>query len=229
MRLTNGSKIRAARAILSVSRQAVADECCISASLLQRVENDESNIRADIVTVVLSFFERKGFVFSKNSISINEFETEKGFEKMNTTIENEDIINSLKSDGDFNECYARWDEGTRNNFLSVFKSLHDLGLDMWYVNMNGEIRAGAKSPEDQKGKPFAFMKLKNEGFTFDWHKNISEYVNYIKNFPASFGHGVLVGAEFCEHLQDAVKAGAEIPPLIHSLSKGRIPSDYLVV
>lgn len=227
MKLTNGSKIRAARAILSLSRQVVANECCISASLLQRVENDESNIRSDIVGVVLSYFEKNGFFFSENSISINEFEIEKESEEMNNYLSNEEIIKSLVSDHNFNECYAHWDEKTRNNFFSVFTALHDLGLDMWYVNMNGEIRAGAKSPEDQKGKPFAFMKLKNEGFTFDWHKNISEYVNYIKKFPASFGHGTLVDAEFCDHLQEAVKAGAEVPPLMRSLSKRRIPSDYL--
>lgn len=227
MILTNGSKIRAARAILSVSRQVVADECCISASLLQRVENDESNIRSDIVTVVLEFFEKKGFIFSKNSISINEFETKKDFETMKAIITNEDIKKSLVSDNDFNQCYAQWDEETRNNFLSVFRSLHDLGLDMWYVNMNGEIRAGAKSPEDQKGKPFAFMRLKNEGFTFDWHKNISEYVNYIKKFPASLGHGVLVETGFCHHLQEVVKNGVDVPPLIQALSKGRTPADYL--
>lgn len=224
--LTDGKKIRASRTILNMTRSTLADNCHISAALLQKIEGDDPSVKSDMTNVVLSYLEEQGFVFTDTSITLTNSSTPDKGTIMTETLSDDEIYKSLIQDKDFVERFGKWDSNTRENFFRVIRTLNKCGLDLWYVNMDGEIRAGSKSYEDQKGRPFAFMKLRNEGFTFDWHRKIAEYVPYIREFPVSFGHGTLVDDQFVLDLQNAVDNGAEIPPLMKSLAKGRLPSDY---
>lgn len=207
----------------------LAAACHMSTSLLQRIEGDGESTRTERVEVVLSFFEAQGFVFAPASITLTAYVPTQETATMTPVLSDKTLYDAFAADPTFRDSLARWAAPTRADFFSVVRALHKAGLDIWPVNMKGEVRAGAKGVQDQKGRPFAFIQPKKEGFTFDWHRGIKGYAGYISQFPASFGHGTLVDHAFVEQLEAAVCRGVDLPPLLRSLSKGRLPSDYLLL
>lgn len=220
------AKIRAARAILNISRSDLAESCGISATIIQRIEGGYGSVSSANNNLLEDFFKRNGIIFHENSI---EFSSEKEKIQKNKKLKkltNEEIYNSLKINQDFTSCFSNWDEDTKNNIFSVVRSFNKIGLDIWYVDMGGEIRIGFKDTNEEKGKPFSFIKFKKEGFTIDFNRRVSKYSEYIKRFPISFGHGTLVDKCFVDNLEKLSSNGVELPPVIQSSSEGRLPTDY---
>jgi len=221
------AKFRAARAILKLTREQLSEMCGLKTSVIQRLETDFENVHSANLELLEEFFAEKGIIFGENEITITE--DLGGNTKIvdYDSISDKEIMESFRENEVLNEKYSKWDRKKKSNFISVVRILRKNGLDFWNVNMNeGEIRSGSKGLDDIKGKPFFYMKFRDEGFTIDVNNGVKSYSKFIRKLNLDFGHGWFVDDSFVSNLNKISENGMELPKVIQSSCKGRLPTDY---
>ena len=221
------AKFRAARAILKLTREQLSEMCGLKTSVIQRLETDFENVHSANLELLEEFFAEKGIIFGENEITITD-DLGEGTKIVDyNDITDKEIIESFHENEVFNEKYSNWNSKEKSKFISVVRILRKNGLDFWNVNMNeGEVRSGSKGLDDTKGKPFFYFKFKDEGFTIDVNNGVKGYSKFIRKLNLEFGHGWFVDDSFVSKLSEISENGMELPKVIQSSCKGRLPTDY---
>lgn len=221
------AKFRAARAILKLTREQLSEMCGLKTSVIQRLETDFENVHSANLELLEEFFAEKGIIFGENEITIADDLGESTKIVDYNDITDKEIIESFHENEVFNEKYSKWNSKEKSKFISVVRILRKNGLDFWNVNMNeGEVRSGSKGLDDTKGKPFFYFKFKDEGFTIDVNNGVKGYSKFIRKLNLEFGHGWFVDDSFVSKLSEISENGMELPKVIQSSCKGRLPTDY---
>lgn len=221
------AKFRAARAILKLTREQLSEMCGLKTSVIQRLETDFGNVHSANLELLEEFYAEKGIIFGENEITITDDLGEPTKIVDYNDISDKEIIESFHENEVLNEKYSNWNSKEKSKFISVVRSLRKNGLDFWNVNMNeGEVRSGSKGLDDTKGKPFFYFKFKDEGFTIDVNNGVKGYSKFIRKLNLEFGHGWFVDDSFVSNLNKISENGMELPKVIQSSCKGRLPTDY---
>ena len=221
------AKFRAARAILKLTREQLSEMCGLKTSVIQRLETDFENVHSANLELLEEFFAEKGIIFGENEITITDYLGVSTKIVDYNDITDKEIIESFRENEVLNEKYSKWNSKEKSKFISVVRILRKNGLDFWNVNMNeGEVRSGSKGLDDTKGKPFFYFKFKDEGFTIDVNNGVKGYSKFIRKLNLEFGHGWFVDDSFVSKLSEISENGMELPKVIQSSCKGRLPTDY---
>lgn len=164
MHLSLGSKLRACRAILGQTLQDVSNACGIPVASLRAIEIDLTTTRADQVA---SYYCKRGLFVIETGIT-----TIRPAVEDNIAPEHSDLLPHFMFNEDFAAAYNAWDDYRQSLFRKIILVFVEAGLDIWFVDMNGEIRIGAKPVGAQRGRPVAFLRSTKEGLTLSWNTGV---------------------------------------------------------
>mgnify|MGYP001261744205 CR=1 FL=1 len=211
--LTLGKKIKACRAILGMTRYDMGRACGSSEIALKMVEHDTDMTKAPVFEAYLN---RNGLFLTDVGIS-----TVAPTPVAQEAIDMDAILHGFGIDPDFASSWAVWDTDLRERFGMTVKAFAERKFDMWFVNMNGQIRVGHKSPTMQRGAPFAFIQVKPEGFYLRWHEDLDPCLTQFTR------HDDFVERAEAETLGKHLDGCLDlIPQKIRELSSGLMPNDY---
>lgn len=221
------AKFRAARAILKLTREQLSEMCGLKSSVIQRLETDFGNVHSANLKLLEEFFADKGIIFEEKSIIVNNSSNKNKKIFDCDKISDEEIMKSFDDNKVLKEKYYLWSDSEREKFISVVRIFRKNCLDIWNVDMNeGEIRIGYKGFDDKKGKPFFFIRFKDNGFTIEVNNGVKSYSKFIRKLNLDFGHGWFVDDYFVKKLKEISDNGMELPQVIQSSCNGRLPNDY---
>lgn len=227
MNFSIDAKFRAARAILNETREGIANKCHVSGALIQRIENNLGNVSPQNYKLLENFFNEKGIFFGEESIEVAKECKLQDEEVTYKKVPNSVILEHLKTDKNFEHCTKQWNDATKDNLCSVIRSFNFMGMDVWSVDMGGEIRFGAKEINDKKGKPLVYIQYKKNGFTVDYNRKVGKYSEFISQLPSVYGHGILIEDDYVKNLHNLSIKGVALPPVIKASCASHLPGDYL--
>ena len=136
-----------------------------------------------------------------------------------------DLIQNF-TDETFINRYNNWNFANKNKFNRIVSALHAAGLDMWYVNMHGELRIGFRAVGAANGSPLAFIRPGLDGPTFRWNIGRQGYQAFVGQYPHAHGYGQPVDEAFVTALENLVRNGMPLPAAMDG-RRGHFPPDYL--
>lgn len=217
LKLTDSQKLKACRAILGLTQSEVSRAASLAETAIIQVESGLNSTKAPILK---AFYARNGLFLSETGVTTRAPEQS----TPSHTLTEEDIRRGFSGDAAFAEHYARWNGFVRNSFRQVVSAFAEQGYDMWFVNMDGQIRIGYKDPAQQRGKPFAFIcadQSNGDGFYLLWHDNLDAA------FLAFSDTNAHITPEKAARLAEHLSAHRDLVPVaIAELSQGRLPSAY---
>lgn len=212
--VTLSQKIKACRAILGLTQSEVSREASLSEVSVIQIESGLNMTKARILT---AFYARKGLFITDTGITTVKEE----FSDAYSALTHDDIVRELYGDEAFEAHHRGWDATTRQSFCQTVSAFAEQGFDIWFVNLDGQIRIGYKDPDGQRGKPFAFLTMEKDGFFLLWHDKLDA------SFFAFSNNKAYMTPEKAKALPSFLSAHyGLIPPALRELSAGRMPSDY---